>query len=298
METIVKIWELFSPSAWKKILLGRNVKKEWYPTAAEDSKIVLRKCGHVYKRQIESGTCSALIFLLVDAFVILIMYLYKNGLFLSDNLFFKEIFSKTENANIFLGILYVVLIMIVNSIYYKSFISGLVGINLHNKNNLKKIFCPILLFNNTVLLLGFLYLSSELNLSILFKIIIFLALLYIIQFVSIVKKLVDNKTPIIHTFCSGNRYYDYEAPEVVRIDKDIFLAIKENINGQTVNHLHHINLLVNNLYICDNNDILIIPKDGDPVIYKPNEISAIKIKDTRIIYDSRDKKWKELTTSS
>lgn len=102
----------------------------------------------------------------------------------------------------------------------------------------------------------------------------------------------------IEDFKSGSPYYDHEDPKVVRIDKDIFLEFADGTDSLANQEPQLLNLLTNNFYICDNNDILIIPKDGDPVIYKPNELGAIKIKNTRIIYDDSDKEWKKLTTSS
>ena len=102
----------------------------------------------------------------------------------------------------------------------------------------------------------------------------------------------------IEDFKAGSPYYDHEDPKVVRIDKDIFLEFADGTDSLANQEPQLLNLLTNNFYICDNNDILIIPKDGDPVIYKPNELGAIKIKNTRIIYDDSDKEWKKLTTSS
>lgn len=293
METIISIWELFSPSTWKKIFLGHNVKKEWYPIAAEDSKIVLRKCRQPYRKKIEFIIRN--FFIALMAFIILQIYVFltENESGIYDNVFTEMIIN---NFFIFCFFLYVILFLLMFVIARFSFTSTIVGINTRNNGELKKIHHHLYIFFFLFCSLFFIYCIVFDMIPIIFNIpiiVMSIGILFLSSGIYLNKRL---KASNIHTFCSGNRYYDYEDPEVVRIDKDIFLAIKENINGQTVNHLHHINLLVNNLYICDNNDILIIPKDGEPVIYKPNEISAIKIKDARIIY--RDSKWQKENTSS
>lgn len=279
METIVKIWELFSPSAWKKILLGHNVKKEWYPIAAEDSKIVLRKCGNVSSRASEFVFRIAISYFLCALIILYITNRYFTA-FLSDNLCLRKL--------IFIAGLCIPF-FIICLVYYSTFISGTVGINVHDyKKNLK---WPCMLFlPNIVLVFLSLYFYNSIKKFIFSAFIYFIILFMCCILLKYMFKIED--------FKSGSPYYDHEDSKVVRIDKDIFLEFADGTDSLANQEPQLLNLLTNNFYICDNNDILIIPKDGDPVIYKPNELGAIKIKNTRIIYDDSDKEWKKLTTSS
>ena len=68
------------------------------------------------------------------------------------------------------------------------------------------------------------------------------------------------------------------------LDKDIKIHFK---NG----HIENINLQISDLYICDDDNILILSKNSKRKLYNKNRIIKISIKNENIIYDGSRNKW-------
>ncbi|WP_097005227.1 hypothetical protein [Lacrimispora amygdalina] len=70
----------------------------------------------------------------------------------------------------------------------------------------------------------------------------------------------------------------------VDLAKDIKIHFK---NG----YIENINLLISNLYICDDDNILILSKNSKRKLYNKNRIIKISVKNENIVYDSLQNKW-------
>lgn len=76
--------------------------------------------------------------------------------------------------------------------------------------------------------------------------------------------------------------------KLVRLGIDISILLKQGREVQ-------VNLLKSNLYICENDDLLIVPhNDTAPQLYHKEFIKCIKIKGVQLIYDGD--KWEKLSS--
>lgn len=261
------------------LILGTNVKKIWYMEAKEDRTIVINKYRHRTIRQVE---------FIVRALVFGIIIYFLNDIYLEN--FLNWIFSLLLKTHVILSekeFLYfqvpcvIFAEFVLTSIFYDStFKKGLIGMDMspHSKS---RMVCPIIFVNMGIFVLIYMRLINVLSV---FLLIIFIAfvLLYCIVRMTLMRK------HEIFRFFSGSRYSSTEQP---LLHKDIYLNLKNKGKKHKKKSKKHIriNLLENNLYICDNDDILVLNKCGTQKIYYKEEIKSLQIKNDHIVY--KDGHW-------
>ena len=273
METLYSFFKDL-PSNWLKyIFLGTNKKKNWTMEAKEDSTIIINKYRHQILRQIE---------FIIRALVFGVLLYFLNDIYLKNTL--DKVFgillktSVTLTNQEILGIGAVIILIqcvITSSFYVCNFKNGLIGMDM-SPSKKKKLTYPIVIIN--VIIFLFIYIRF-INIG---TIIIFLGYLAI-AFIYCYVKSKSMKKHEIYRFFSGSRYNSTDNP---LLHKDIYINLRIGKDRHK-----KLNLLENNLYICDNDDILIVSKSGKKDLIKKETIDNIQIKNDKITYQNNE--WKK-----
>lgn len=259
------------PSSWIHfIIFGTNKKKIWSMEAKEDCTIIVNKYRHRTIRQVE--------FIIRVLFFGTILY-FLNDIYLErilNNLFILLFKSQVHLSRFFFLIISLCFILsecVLTTLFYTHYFrQGLIGIDMSSgvKNKLNT---PIVITNIGVFIWTYIRLIN-INTVILFKLYSVCVLLYCCHLYNSMKK------HEIFRFFSGSRFSSTENP---LLHKDIYLNFKTGKNKHK-----KINLLENNLYICDNDDILILSKKGEKEIIRKENIESLQIKNDFIIYKNNE----------
>lgn len=275
METALSFLE-YLPSNWFRfIFLGTNQKENWFREAGENSVNTLNKFRHQTKRQVE---------FIIRVLIFGVIFYFLNDLFLMTGiqmlfeLLLKQHLQFTGlNMIISIGVCLFIECIITLRFYVINFKKGLIGIDLCSKQS-EKLTYPFVIENILFFILIFIRFYWQLISVCLFLVCLLGALLYCCFL------LITVTNYRILDFTSGSRYNSTDYP---LLHKDIYLNMKTGEEWHK-----RINLLEMNLYICDNDDILLFPRNGEPEVFKKENIESIQIKNKFVEY--RNNKW-ELT---
>lgn len=273
MDALLSIFNSLPENLIYFLLFGTNKKVRWALEAKENQIIIINKFRHQVNRQIEFVRRVLIIdFILYFLNDIWLIRVINKGF----QLFLKS--PKIQvSKDMVLSIVATLLIIefIATTIFFIThFNNGLIGIDT-NIPKKKRLTYPIM----TVNFLEFIFIFIRIYYinSILLYFIFIAAVL-----VFCVIKSLRLKKHEIYRFLSGSSYESSDAP---RLDKDFYINLKYGKNKH-----RRINLLETNLYICDNDDILLMKKSKNSEIIKKENIENLQIKNTYIVYKDEWKK--------
>lgn len=237
--------------------------------AKEDCTIIVNKYRHRTFRQIG--------FIIRVMFFGTILY-FLNDIYLGkilDNLFnliFKGQVHLSRLSYAVISLCFISIECVLTTLLYTNYFrQGLIGIDM-SSDVIKKLNTPITVVNIGIFACTYARLLYT-NTVILFVIYLFVILIYCCRLY------IQMKKHDIFCFFSGSRFSSTENP---LLHKDIYLNFKTGENKQ-------VNLLENNLYICDNDDILILSINGERETIRKESIESLQIKNDFIVY--KDKEW-------
>lgn len=267
------------PLGAKRILLqGTNKKKYWTVEAHEDRKIILSKYRHLMLCNME----FVFRMYFIGVVLLVLSHFFLLTVEKSILMFFGANFTETEikqNAIPLLLMLYT----IASYHCYIIFIDRLIGINRTSpKVAIVETIGTILYLISFILNCLLFWHGIQSKYALWYGYYSFIVLLYFIG------QPIYFSTHAIYSFKSGSAYSNPD-PKLVRLDQDISIHLNQGKELQ-------INLLTNNLYICENDDILISPNIRSPYVVRKESIKYLQIKDVKIVHDGA--KWVKLNNQT